>query len=491
LNKGCPPLDLLDAKREEYVEQHGSELEDELMRALFEYGLDFVSLKNIDEGPMVTRFTFDLEAGRKISEITKYQQELAMFLGVENLNMQPSRDGLVVEMPNRVRRKVSILETLSKCGAGKKPLALPLGLTVSGELLSVDLEKAPHLLIAGATGSGKSVCLNSILTGILLSSTPDETRLILIDPKRVELYSYEGIPHLLMPVVYEHEKVAKVLDWCVYEMEKRYELFAKAQARDINLYNAKASERLPRIVIVLDELADLMLTVKDEIEQGVLKLGQKARAAGIHMIVATQRPSTDIVTGTIKANLPTRIAFATSTQADSRVILDENGAEKLLGEGDGLLMTTQTRTLVRFQGAYVSEAEIERISEWWRKKGAKSAYRAEIDWEPDEAESVQEEEASNKCGSGCNADMKLAQKRCESADVVKDSHYEVLKRFIAELEPEETESETYLPPLREIAERLGMSTKRVFETVKLLESEGMIEKVGEGSRMARYRRRAG
>jgi len=488
LKKGCPPLDLLDVKKEKRFVQQGSDMKDELLRALWEYGIDFVSLKNIECGPAVSKFLFTLEAGHRLSEVTKYQRELAMFLNVDSINIIPSRDGMVIEIPNRIRQNVYLRDVLPLREGIDNPLNIPLGLTVSGELLTVRLDKAPHLLIAGATGSGKSVCINAILSSILFTSKPNEVRLILIDPKTVELSIYNGIPHLLMPVVTDPKHAAGALDWVVQEMERRYKVFAKHGTRDIDAYRLKGYN-LPKIVIVIDEMADLMLMVGKDIEDSILRLGQKARAAGIHLIAATQRPSVDVVTGTIKANLPARIAFATTTQTDSRVILDEVGAEKLLGEGDGLLMTTQTRSPVRFQGAYISDGEIERVVEWWKRKADKYETKT-INMLDD---SLLTDDMDN-CADAIEYDktveesmgLPLLQILQEKQGEKEDKYYIAVRRLVAELAASD-EKDIFLPSLREIAGRLNINVRYVQEAIKRLIEEGWLKKEGDSARNSRHR----
>jgi S-DNA-T family DNA segregation ATPase FtsK/SpoIIIE len=264
----------------------------------------------------------------------------------------------------------------------KKPLGFGLGRDVAGLPVSANLESMPHLLIAGTTGSGKSVCVNSILTCFLLNNTPDDLRLVLVDPKRVELTGYNGIPHLLGPVVVEMDRVIGALQWMTREMDKRYHLFAQAGSRNIVDYNAKmkmqGQKRLPNLVIIIDELADLMMISPDQTERTITRLAQLARATGIHMILATQRPSVDVVTGLIKANFPARIAFAVASNTDSRVILDQPGAERLLGRGDMLYQAPDAPAAARLQGVFVSDHEIQRLVEYWRTQagGASSLYAA-------------------------------------------------------------------------------------------------------------------
>ncbi len=339
----------------------------------------------INRGPTITQFGVepgfaDTRGGKttriKVSKITALSDDIALALAAPSIRIQapvPGKGFVGIEVPNAEISLVGLRDIVeSEAFREKKtPLRIALGKDVSGRPAVADLEKMPHLLIAGTTGSGKSVCVNSILACYLLNNSPDDLRLLLVDPKRVELTSYNGVPHLLAPVVVELDRVVGALQWVTREMDERYRKFHNAGARNLEEYNRGAAERmekpLPVWVVVIDELADLMLMAPDEVERILTRIGQLSRATGIHMVIATQRPSVDVLTGLIKANIPARIAFAVASQIDSRVILDQPGAEKLLGRGDMLFQSPDSPSLVRLQGAYVSEPELVRLVQYWRQ----------------------------------------------------------------------------------------------------------------------------
>jgi S-DNA-T family DNA segregation ATPase FtsK/SpoIIIE len=320
----------------------------------------------------------------RVSKIASLADDLALALAAPRIRIQapvPGHSYVGIEVPNDEMTLVALREILESetFTRNQKPLSFALGRDVAGHPLIANLENMPHLLIAGTTGSGKSVCVNSILTCMLLFNTPDDLKVVLVDPKRVELTGYNGIPHLLSPVVVEIEHVVGVLEWMTREMDKRYHLFAQAGARSIVDYNVKmklqGGRKLPSLVIVVDELADLMMIAPDRTEKIITRLAQLARATGIHMILATQRPSVDVVTGLIKANFPARIAFAVASNTDSRVILDQPGAERLLGRGDMLFQAPDAPAPVRLQGVFVSDHEIQKLVEYWRTQaGGASPY---------------------------------------------------------------------------------------------------------------------
>ncbi|MEG1049536.1 MAG: DNA translocase FtsK, partial [Oscillospiraceae bacterium] len=323
---------------------------------------------DISRGPSVTRYELQPLAGVKISKITSLADDIALNLAASGVRIEapiPNKAAVGIEVPNKTSNAVNI-RTIFESQRFKEmtsPLSIALGVDIAGNVVVADLTKMPHLLIAGSTGSGKSVCINAIITSFLYKSSPQEVKLILIDPKVVELAEYNGIPHLLMPVVTEPKKAAGALGSAVAEMEKRYKLFAENGVRDIKTYNSLAStneelEKLPYVAIIIDELADLMMVCGKEVEDYICRIAQKARAAGMHLIVATQRPSVDVITGLIKANIPARIAFAVSSQIDSRTILDGGGAEKLLGMGDMLYLPLGASKPTRVQGTYVRDSEI-------------------------------------------------------------------------------------------------------------------------------------
>ncbi|MBM7649654.1 S-DNA-T family DNA segregation ATPase FtsK/SpoIIIE [Bacillus ectoiniformans] len=334
---------------------------------------------NVTVGPSVTRFEVEPEPGVKVSKITNLSDDIKLSLAAKTLRIEapiPGTRVIGIEVPNKDSRPVLISEILSSSAFqdNSSPLTSALGLDISGEPAVLDLKKMPHGLIAGATGSGKSVCINSILVSLLYKAKPHELKLLLIDPKMVELAPYNGIPHLVSPVITDVKAATAALKWAVEEMERRYELFAHAAVRDIAKYNEKAeklgqkSEHLPYIVIIIDELADLMMMSPSEVEESICRIAQKARACGIHLIVATQRPSVDVITGLIKANIPTRIAFSVSSQVDSRTIIDTGGAEKLLGRGDMLFLNNGSSESVRLQGTFVSDEEIDTVVDHVRRE---------------------------------------------------------------------------------------------------------------------------
>ncbi|HEV3311435.1 MAG TPA: DNA translocase FtsK, partial [Chloroflexota bacterium] len=327
-------------------------------------------------GPTVTLFDVDPDPGVKVKRITELQNDLALALAAPTVRIQapvPGRPVVGIEIPNTIATMVTMREILESESfhAIDSPLRVAVGKGVGGESVSIDLAAMPHLLIAGATGSGKSVMLNVIISSLLFQNTPEDVRLLMIDPKMVELTVYNGIPHLYSPVVTDMDKVLGVLRWTIREMERRYALFRDSSVRNLARYNQQLVEsgqkKLPYIVVVVDELADLMMVAPDEVEDCVCRLAQLARATGIHLVIATQRPSVDVVTGLIKANFPARMAFAMSSQVDSRTILDQVGAEKLLGRGDMLYQSPTAPKPVRLQAALISDHEIERLVEFWRE----------------------------------------------------------------------------------------------------------------------------
>ncbi len=332
------------------------------------------------QGPSVTRFEVQPDKGVKVNKITNLSNDIKLSMAARDIRMEapiPGTRSIGIELPNKESRPVQISEIIGKTAFSdaESPLTAVLGLDISGEPVVTDLRKMPHGLIAGATGSGKSVCINSILVSLLYKARPDELKLMLIDPKMVELAPYNHIPHLVSPVITDVKAATAALKWAVDEMERRYELFVHAGVRDIGRFNELAktkgqkSEHLPYIVIIIDELADLMMVAPAEVEESICRIAQKARACGIHLLIATQRPSVDVITGLIKANVPTRIAFAVSSQVDSRTVIDVSGAEKLLGRGDMLFLNNGSVKPVRLQGTFVSDDEIDQVIEHVRNQG--------------------------------------------------------------------------------------------------------------------------
>ncbi|MBO6047270.1 MAG: DUF87 domain-containing protein [Erysipelotrichaceae bacterium] len=352
-----------------------------LVNLLAEFGIN-VHVEDYHVGPTVTKYELKLEIGTRVNKIVNLQNDIQLALAAKEIRIEapiPGKPYVGIEVPNKAPVMVSYNEVFQMAlrdHTWSNKLAVPLGIDVSGKLIVCELNNMPHLLIAGTTGSGKSVCVNGIITSLLMKATPEEVRLILVDPKKVELSHYNGVPHLLAPVVTDPKKAAGVLQEVVAEMERRYEVFAASNVRNITTYNKYAKdynlqhdemdqkEIMPYHVIILDEVADLMMVASKTVEDCIMRIAQMARAAGIHMIVATQRPSTDIITGVIKANIPSRIAFAVSSSVDSRTILDASGAEKLLGKGDMLFNPMGASSPVRVQGAFVDDDEVKRVVEF-------------------------------------------------------------------------------------------------------------------------------
>jgi len=352
-----------------------------LKQTLDSFGVD-AEVKNVSLGPSVTEYELHPAIGVKVSRIVNLADDLALALAAKGIRIQapiPGKSLIGIEVPNKEVSTVAFRDVVeAQPPHPNKPLQVPLGRNVTGQVVSMDLTKMPHLLIAGATGSGKSVAINDIITSILMNARPDQVKLMLIDPKKVELSVYNGIPHLLTPVVSEPKKAARALHKVVAEMERRYELFSQFGQRKISTYNAfvqkanaeddQARPTLPYIVVVVDELADLMMTVSNEVEDAIIRLAQMGRAAGVHMILATQRPSVDVITGLIKANVPSRIAFAVSSGIDSRTILDTNGAEKLLGRGDMLYQPVDANSPVRVQGAFIPDEDVTNVVDFIKQQ---------------------------------------------------------------------------------------------------------------------------
>ncbi|EHV5201710.1 DNA translocase FtsK [Listeria monocytogenes] len=338
------------------------------------------SVVNRTQGPAVTRFEVQPEKGVKVSKITNLTDDIKLNLAAKDIRIEapiPGKSTVGIEIPNQTSRPVMLSELMNTAAfqSSTSPLTAALGLDISGTPIITDLQKMPHGLIAGATGSGKSVCINSLLVSLLYKATPDQLKLLLIDPKMVELAPYNRIPHLVSPVITDAKAATVALKWAVEEMERRYQLFSHTGVRNMEKYNEYAShpdhtgEKLPYILIVIDELADLMMVAPNDVEESISRIAQKARACGIHMIVATQRPSVDVITGLIKANIPTRVSFSVSSQIDSRTILDASGAEKLLGKGDMLFLPSGASKPVRLQGTFVSDEEIDAVVAHVRSQG--------------------------------------------------------------------------------------------------------------------------
>ena len=387
-----PPLSLL-SKSDQVQEKIDNEVYYKLSKQLEQKLKNFgVSGKvvGISPGPVVTTYEYSPAPGVKINKIAGLADDLALGLKAQSVRVVgsvPGKAALGIEIPNEIRQVVYIRELIGteKYRANSHKLTIALGLDVIGNLAMANLAKMPHLLIAGATGAGKSVGINTIIASILYNATPQEVRFLMVDPKRIELSGYEGIPHLLHPVVVDPKLASRALNWAVREMERRYLLLEEAKVKSFDSYNEVNEEKLPYIVVIVDELADLMMVASKDVEAAIARLAQMARAAGIHLILATQRPSVDVLTGLIKANFPTRISFKVSSKIDSRTILDASGAEHLLGAGDMLLLAPGTANLKRIHGAYISEKETADIVEFWKRQGSSSydeAVMQEIEKEP-------------------------------------------------------------------------------------------------------------
>lgn len=351
------------------------ELARKLVETLGHFGVE-ARIVGVVSGPHVSRFELQLAPGTKVKKVSELSNDLAYALASTDIRILapiPGKQAVGVEVPNSSRKMVKLGDIYSRPSEKASPLVAWLGKGIDGKSVSTDLATMPHVLVAGTTGSGKSGCVNAILSSILMHSSPNDVRLVLVDPKQVELNHYEAVPHLLTPVVTAPKLAANVLQNLIAEMETRYGLMKSARARNIADYNkmqeAEGEPKLPHILCVIDELADLMMVAPADVEASIIRLAQKSRATGIHLVLATQRPSTDIITGTIKVNIPSRIAFAVSSQTDSRVILDQGGAEALLGQGDMLFRGPGTSKLQRIQGAFVSEEEIARITDFWSEQG--------------------------------------------------------------------------------------------------------------------------
>ena len=376
-----PPVELLAKPSKKALKGGAKALTDtatKLQKTLYSFGVS-AKVENVSVGPAITRYELKPAEGVRVSKIANLADDIALNLAAETIRIEapiPGKQAVGIEVPNKEKEAVHLREVLESdnFNESESKLTVALGKDVAGNIQLADIAKMPHVLIAGSTGSGKSVCINTIITSIIYKSKPSEVKMVMVDPKVVELSVYNGIPHLLIPVVTDPKKAAGALAWAVQEMDNRYNLFAQKGVRDLKGYN-KAIEKeegagkLPQIVIIVDELADLMMVAAKDVEESICRLAQKARAAGMHLVIATQRPSVDVITGLIKANVPSRIAFAVSSQVDSRTILDSVGAEKLLGKGDMLFFPAGAPKPVRVQGAFVSDDEVEKIVDFVKQNG--------------------------------------------------------------------------------------------------------------------------
>ena len=380
-NYEYPPIELLGKPAKKALKGGAKALTDtatKLQKTLYSFGVS-AKVENVSVGPAITRYELKPAEGVRVSKIANLADDIALNLAAETIRIEapiPGKQAVGIEVPNKEKDAVHLREVLEseEFQNNKSKLTVALGKDVAGNIQLADIAKMPHVLIAGSTGSGKSVCINTIISSIIYNAKPSEVKLVMVDPKVVELSVYNGIPHLLIPVVTDPKKAAGALAWAVQEMDDRYNKFAQKGVRDLKGYN-KAIEKeegvgkLPQIVIIVDELADLMMVAAKDVEEAICRLAQKARAAGMHLVIATQRPSVDVITGLIKANIPSRIAFAVSSQVDSRTILDSVGAEKLLGKGDMLFFPSGAPKPLRVQGAFVSDEEVEKIVDFVKQNG--------------------------------------------------------------------------------------------------------------------------
>ena len=405
-NYEVPPIELMSQGSGKVAKSSKKTLADtatKLQKTLYSFGVS-AKVENVSVGPVITRYELKPAEGVRVSKIAKLSDDIALNLAAESIRIEapiPGKMAVGIEIPNSEKEVVPLRDIIDsdEFNGSKSKLAFALGKGVSGDTVVTDIAKMPHVLIAGSTGSGKSVCINTLITSILYKAKPSEVKLIMVDPKVVELSVYNGIPHLLIPVVTDPKKAAGALAWAVQEMVNRYGLFAKKNVRDIKGYNAQIEkegldEKLPQIVIIVDELADLMMVSPKDVEDSICRLAQMARAAGMHLVIATQRPSVDVITGIIKANIPSRIAFAVSSQVDSRTILDSVGAEKLLGKGDMLFYPSGASKPTRVQGAFISDGDVEKIVDFLKKDG-EPVYNEDILESIDKANQTDQEAAEN------------------------------------------------------------------------------------------------
>ena len=376
-----PPVTLLDQNTDDNYTEVGAELRNNsrrLAQTITSFGVD-AKPGDVIHGPSVTRYEFTLDQGVKLSKLTNLADDIALALGSGGVRIAPipNKSSVVgIEVPNRVVTAVRIRDVIDSRAFAehRSRVAFAVGKDIGGNAIVGDIAKLPHVLIAGTTGSGKSVCTNSLIVSLLYKSTPEEVRFIMVDPKMVELAPYNGIPHLLIPVVTDPKKAAGALQWAVYEMMKRYKLFSENGVKDLAGFNALAGrsqelKKMPTVVVVIDELADLMLVAAKEVEESICRVAQMGRAAGMHLVIATQRPSSDVITGLMKANIPSRIAFAVASSLESRIILDTTGAEKLVGKGDMLYAPLGAGKPTRVQGCFITPEEIERVVDYVKQSG--------------------------------------------------------------------------------------------------------------------------
>ncbi len=416
-----------------------------LEKILLDFGVEG-KIKKVSNGPVVTLNEFEPAAGVKVSKVINLSEDIARNTSSESARIStiPGQNTIGIELPNTFRENVYLSEIISSSNFKNKDIKLPiaLGKSISGIPITGDLSSMPHLLIAGTTGSGKSVCINTIILSLLYKHSPDKCKFILIDPKMLELSTYEGIPHLLCPVITEAKKAASVLGWVVKEMESRYKLMTREGVKNIDGYNSKHTHSMPYIVVIVDEMSDLMLVAGKEIENYIQKLSQMARAAGIHIIMATQRPSVDVITGTIKANFPTRISFQVTSKIDSRTILGEQGAEQLLGKGDMLYMSSANR-IVRIHAPYVSENEINKVNNYIRSQA-----------EPDYVDEI----------------LSFADERDEGASLSNGNKDELYDTAVGIIKSEGKASTSFLQ------RKLQIGYNRAARIIDMMEDDGIVSK---------------
>lgn len=446
-----PPLSLLhiDESKKELTDAKTIELSIQILeKKLNDFGIEG-KVTGFQSGPVVTVYEYEPAAGVKINQIVNLSDDLALALRAQSVRILapiPGKSVVGIEIPNIHRETVFIKEIISSkvFQSSESKLTLAIGKDVTGQPVVTDLEKMPHLLIAGATGSGKSVCLHTLINSILFKATPDEVKFIMIDPKMLELPVYDGLPHLMHEVVVDIKDAARVLKWAVRCMEERYEKLKEKGVKNVISYREAGGNDMPIIVIAIDELADLMMVVGKDVEDSIGRLAQKARAAGIHLIVATQRPSVDIITGTIKANLPARIAFKVPSKTDSRTILDANGAEALLGKGDMLLMLPNEPGMKRVHGSFISESEVKSVVDFWKNQG-----------EPEYDSSILKvEDVVNGLGESIDEDDEMYP---EAVNIVREAQYASISY---------------------IQRRLRIGYNRAARIMERMEKEGVIKRVG-------------
>ncbi len=446
-NWKCPPLSLLNLSDSKATSGNIAKNVDIIKKTLDDFGIE-VSMGDVNIGPTVTQYTFKPIEGVKLNQIEARQKDLALALAAHPIRIEapiPGKAAVGIEIPNKITALVTLREILEseEFKKTKSHLSIALGRDVAGKPIIIDLAKMPHLLIAGATGAGKSICINGLINSFLYQNSPSELRLILVDPKRVEFTHYNDIPHLLTPVITEPDKTVNALKWAVDEMERRYKLLSEHGVRDIISFNQKSGSdgKLPYIVIVVDELADLMMKSAKEVESAIVRIAQMARAVGMHLVIATQRPSVNVITGLIKANVASRIAFAVASQVDSRTILDQSGAEKLLGKGDMLYISPEFGKPKRIQGIMIDEKEIRQVTGFLKKEA-----------QPQYDDLIMDYKSGKKGASGSESD-------------IDDNMYDEAKELII---ASQKASASYLQ------RRLRVGYARAARLLDLLESQGVV-----------------